>query len=75
MSLVDYDVFHNMTSSQRKQFFCDRKNQLKYHFTTDYIYTFNFFAPIINLTTFQLDLGIMHIDLLGYLGAQPIEVR
>ena len=75
MNLVDSTVFHSMTNSQRKQYFCDRNNQLKYSFNTDYIYTFNFFAPIINLNLFQLDLSIMHIDLFGYLGAQPIEVR
>lgn len=66
--------FESMTSTQRKIFFSKPPNLSIHSYSPDFVYTFDFYQHLLNLSTFQMDLGFMSYDFVRTLGPRPIDV-
>jgi hypothetical protein len=66
--------FGNMNSKQRKSYFSKHRNLVGYEYNPDFVYTFDFYQHLLNLSTFQIDLGFMKYDAIKVLGVRPIQV-
>eukprot|EP01041_Mallomonas_annulata_P005164 gene5164-10325_t len=64
----------NMSAKNRQTFFRNRENLLKFTFDPSLVYTFEFYQHVLNLGSFQLDIGFMKFDILKALGMNPVQV-
>mmetsp|Transcript_6711 Transcript_6711/g.6934 ORF Transcript_6711/g.6934 Transcript_6711/m.6934 type:complete len:186 (+) Transcript_6711:578-1135(+) len=63
-----------MSNRKRKSFFSTRENLETYSFDPSLVYTFDFFQHVLNMGTFQLDIGFLKLDILKSMGCRPIQV-
>jgi len=63
-----------MTSVQRKKWFSSAKNREKRFFETHHIYTFHFWQHLLDLSTYELDMGVAAFDIASSLDGQPLQL-
>jgi hypothetical protein len=73
MTLVD-PVFEGMSARQRKVFLSRPANLEKFSYSTEFVYTFDFYQHLLNFSTFHIDLGVLKYDFGNTLGTRPIQV-
>lgn len=73
LSLLDPE-FKEMSSSDRKTYFSKKENLNKYYFDPSFVYTFNFYQDLLDMSTFEVALGFARIDISRFLGPLPISI-
>lgn len=68
--------FEKLSGRRRKSFFAKQQGRMmqKYHFDPELVYTFEFFQHSMNISRFQVDLGILKYDILRALGVRPMQI-
>ena len=62
-----------MSSKRRKAHFSRRKTLVKHFYDPNLIYTFDIYQHILNLATFQGEIGVIKYDLLKFLGEKLLS--
>jgi hypothetical protein len=66
--------YSGMSNKRRKAHFSRRKNLLKHFYDPNLVYTFDFYQHILNLASFEADIGVIKYDLLKFLGSRPVQI-
>jgi hypothetical protein len=67
-------VFTSRSPSKRANFFSNVKNLVKYSFSPDHVYTFDFYQHVLNIGQMKLDLGFTSLDVSSIIGFCPVQV-
>lgn len=73
LSLVSNDL-KGMSSSQRKSYFSREENLRQFTFDPNLVYTFNFYQDILDMASFEISLGFIHVDISRFLGRLPVSI-
>ena len=65
--------FVGMASKRRKAHFSRRRNLRKHFFDPNLVYTFDFYQHILDMSAFEIKVGMGKYDLQKILGSKPIQ--
>mmetsp|Transcript_12443 Transcript_12443/g.31899 ORF Transcript_12443/g.31899 Transcript_12443/m.31899 type:complete len:717 (-) Transcript_12443:252-2402(-) len=73
-SLKERHTGEPLPSPQRKKWFTSAKNRAGLRFDTEHLYTFHFWQHLLDLSAYELDMGVAQFDISRNLNRQPLQL-
>lgn len=68
------DQFFQKSSSNRKKMLSDPRQAARFSYGTDAVYTFDFYQHLLDVSTYELNLGLVRLCISESLNKQPIQI-
>jgi hypothetical protein len=68
------DEFFQKSSSTRKKFFSNPRQAARFSYGTDAVYTFDFYQHLLDVSTYELNIGLIRLRISESLNNQPIQI-
>uniref|UniRef100_A0A7S1X0F6 Domain of unknown function at the cortex 1 domain-containing protein n=1 Tax=Tetraselmis chuii TaxID=63592 RepID=A0A7S1X0F6_9CHLO len=73
-TLTDRHTGEPLPSPHRKKWFTSAKNRAGLSFDTENLYTFHFWQHLLDLSAYELDMGVAQFDISSHLNGQPLQL-
>lgn len=68
------DEFFQKSSSTRKKFFSNPRQAARFSYGTDAVYTFDFYQHLLDVSAYELNIGLIRLRISESLNNQPIQI-